>query len=53
MTIPKLLLNEYVDNLSRFGSLIQFTEQRQEHLDELKTALSVRLGVAAIAGSPE
>jgi hypothetical protein len=36
--------NEYVDNLSRIGSLILFTEQRQEHLNELKSALASRLG---------
>jgi len=41
-------LNEYVDNLSRIGSLTQFTEQRQELLAELQTALSVKLGVTAM-----
>ena len=46
-------LNEYVDNLSRIGSMILFTEQRQEHLEELESALSARLGVTAISGSPE
>ena len=53
MRASTAFLNEYVDNLSRIGYLIQFTEQRQEYLEELKTALSTRLGVAAIAGSPE
>jgi hypothetical protein len=38
-------LNEYVDNLSRIGSVIQFIEQRKEHLEALRTALSARLGV--------
>jgi hypothetical protein len=46
-------LTEYVDNLSRIGSLIQFTEQRQEHLQELKTALSRKLGFEAMAGSQD
>ncbi len=46
-------LNEYVDNLSRIGSLIIFTEQRQEHLEELKTTLTARLGTTASAGAPE
>ena len=41
-------LNEYVDNTARIGSMIQFTEQRQEHLEALKTALSARLGVASV-----
>jgi hypothetical protein len=36
-------LNEYVDNLSRIGSLIEFTEERQEHLERLETTLSVSL----------
>ena len=53
MRASTAFLNEYVDNLSRIGSLLQFTEQRQEHLTELKTALSARLGVAALAGSPD
>ena len=39
-------LNEYVDNLSRIGSMIQFTEQRQQHLETLKNVLSARLDVA-------
>ena len=41
-------LNEYVDNLSRISSMIRFTEQRQEHLEALKNALSERLDVASI-----
>ena len=53
MRASTAFLNEYVDNLSRIGSLIIFTEQRQEHLEELKTALATRLGAAAIAGAPE
>jgi len=32
----------------RIGSMIQFTEQRQEHLEALKTALSARLDVASV-----
>jgi hypothetical protein len=39
MRTSKAFLNEYVDNLSRIGSLIQFTEQRKEHLAALETAL--------------
>jgi len=35
MRVSRAFLNEYVDNLSRIGSLIQFTEQRQEHLTEI------------------
>jgi len=38
-------LNEYVDNLSRIGSLIQFTEARQEHLEKLETTLSASLAL--------
>ncbi len=53
MRASTAFLNEYVDNLSRIGSLILFTEQRQEHLEELMTALSARLGAAAIARSPQ
>lgn len=41
-------LNEYVDNLSRIGSMIQFTEQRQEHLEALRNALSSRLDLTSI-----
>ena len=48
MRASTAFLNEYVDNLSRIGSLIIFTEQRQEHLEELKTALTERLGAAAM-----
>jgi len=53
MRASTAFLNEYIDNLSRIGSLIQFTEQRQEHLTELQTALSARLGIVAMAGSPD
>jgi hypothetical protein len=53
MRASTAFLNEYVDNLSRIGSLIRFTGQRQEHLEELKTALAKRLGAVAIAGAPE
>jgi hypothetical protein len=53
MRASPAFLNEYIDNLSRIGSLIQFTEQRQEHLTELETALSARLGVAGKAESPD
>jgi hypothetical protein len=34
-------LNEYVDNLSRIGSLIELTKERQEHLERLEATLSV------------
>jgi len=53
MRASPAFLNEYVDNLSRIGSMIEFTEQRQEHLEELESALSARLGVTAISGSQE
>jgi len=53
MRASQAFLNEYVDNLSRFGSMILFTEQRKEHLEELESALSARLGVTAISGSQE
>jgi len=53
MRASTAFLNEYVDNLSRIGSLIIFTEQRQEHLEQLKTALTARLGAAATAAAPE
>jgi hypothetical protein len=53
MRASTAFLNEYVDNLSRIGSFIQFTEQRQELLEELESALSKRLGVTAVSGSPE
>jgi len=48
MRASTAFLNEYIDNLSRIGSLIQFTEQRQEHLEELRTALSARVGAAPV-----
>ena len=53
MQTNQAFLNEYVDNLSRIGSMILFTEQRQEHLEELESALSARLGVSEISGSQE
>jgi hypothetical protein len=53
MRASQAFLNEYVDNLSRIGSMTQFTEQRQEHLEQLESALSARLGVATIGGLPE
>jgi len=53
MRASQAFLNEYVDNLSRIGSMILFTEQRQEHLEELESALSARLGVTGISGSQE
>ena len=53
MRASTAFLNEYVDNLSRIGSMITFTEQRQEHLEELESALSARLGVATNGGLPE
>jgi hypothetical protein len=43
MRASTAFLNEYVDNLSRMGSLIEFTEARQEHLERLETTLSVSL----------
>lgn len=53
MRASQAFLNEYVDNMSRIGTMILFTEQRQEHLEELESVLSARLGVATIAGLPE
>ncbi|MDH4106845.1 MAG: hypothetical protein OEW35_00875 [Gammaproteobacteria bacterium] len=53
MRASTAFLNEYVDNLSRIGSLIQFTEQRQEHLNKLETTLATRLGRTEILESPE
>ena len=53
MRASQAFLNEYVDNLSRIGSMTLFTEQRQEHLEELESALSARLGVPAVSGSQE
>jgi hypothetical protein len=53
MRASQAFLNEYVDNLSRIGSMILFTEQRQEHLEELESTLSARLGVPAVSGSQE
>jgi hypothetical protein len=53
MRASQAFLNEYVDNLSRIGSMTLFTEKRQEHLEELESALSARLGAAAISGSQE
>ncbi|MEJ2330732.1 MAG: hypothetical protein P8Z33_12935 [Gammaproteobacteria bacterium] len=53
MRASPAFLNEYVDNQSRIGSMIEFTKQRQEHLEELETALSARLGAAPISGSQQ
>jgi hypothetical protein len=53
MRASQAFLNEYVDNLSRIGSMTQFTEQRQGYLEELEAALSARLGITAISGSQE
>jgi len=53
MRASQAFLNEYVDNLSRIGSMTEFTKQRQEHLEELESALSARLGVTPISGSQE
>lgn len=53
MRASQAFLNEYVDNLSRIGSMILFTEQRQEHLKKLESALSARLGITTISGSRE
>jgi hypothetical protein len=33
--------------------MMLFTEQRQEHLEELESALSARLGVQAVSDSLE
>ncbi|HKJ16345.1 MAG TPA: hypothetical protein VJ984_03215 [Xanthomonadales bacterium] len=40
MRASQAFLNEYVDNLSRIGSMTLFTEQRQERLEELESVLS-------------
>jgi hypothetical protein len=53
MRASQAFLNEYVDNLSRIGSMTQFTEQRKEYLEQLESALSARLGVTAISRSQE
>ena len=53
MRASQAFLNEYVDNLSRIGSMTEFTEQRKKHLEELESALSARLGVTANSGSQE
>ena len=53
MRASTAFLNEYVDNLHRNRSMITFTERRLEHLDELKTTLSSRLGISAIARTQE
>jgi len=53
MRASQAFLNEYVDNLSRIGTMILFTEQRQEYLEAIESALSGRLGVTAISGSQE
>lgn len=51
MRASQAFLNEYVDNLSRIGSMTLFTEQRKDHLEELESALSSRLGNTTFAGS--
>jgi hypothetical protein len=53
MRASTAFLNEYVDNLARNRTMITFTEQRLEHLDKLKTTLSSRLGIPAIARTQE
>ena len=53
MRASQAFLNEYVDNLARIGTMTEFTEQRKAHLEQLESALSARLGVTAISGSPE
>jgi hypothetical protein len=53
MRASQAFLNEYVDNLSRIGSMIEFTQQRQEHLERLESALSARLGDTTIPGLQE
>jgi hypothetical protein len=53
MRASQAFLNEYVDNLSRIGSMIEFTQQRQEHLERLESALSARLGDTTISGLQE
>jgi hypothetical protein len=53
MRASQAFLNEYVDNLSRIGSMTEFTEQRREYLEQLESALSARLGVTAFSGSQE
>jgi hypothetical protein len=52
MRASTAFLNEYVDNLSRLVSLTEFTEQRQQYLEQHKTTLSPKLGAEANAGSP-
>jgi len=49
MRTSKAFLNEYIDNLSRIGSLIQFTERRRDLLIELGSALSSKIGDVATA----
>ena len=51
MRASQAFLNEYADNLSRIGSMTLFTEQRKDHLEELESALSSRLGNTTFAGS--
>jgi hypothetical protein len=53
MRASTAFLNEYVDNLSRIGSLTLFTEQRQEHLERLETALSASLDITPAGGPPK
>lgn len=51
MRASQAFLNEYFDNLSRTGSMIKFTEQRHQHLEELESALSAHLGAPAVSKS--
>jgi hypothetical protein len=53
MRASQAFLNEYFDNLSRTGSMIEFTEQRHEQLEELESALSAHLGVPSASKSPK
>jgi hypothetical protein len=53
MRTSQAFLNEYVDNLSRNGTMILFTEQRLELLEKLESALSARLGTTTVSGSQE
>jgi hypothetical protein len=53
MRASPAFLNEYADNLSRIASMIRFSKQRQEHLEELETALSARLGAIVVSALQE
>lgn len=52
MRASTAFLNEYVDNLSRIGSMIGFTELRKEHLQQLETALAASLGMTPTGEQP-